>query len=120
MLVLGGMVAGPGLLAAWEVYGEHMHPKPDEDQPPTPEPAPSATDVVPEPVVVIETTELEGLRSKPKRRSRLEPEEPPTDRRAWYENRSDWEEDDEEEKTVLFKLNDVLSAEDLESILVDE
>ncbi len=117
MMVLGGMVAGPGLLAAWEVFGKNSEP--DADAPPEPVDEPEI-EVIPDEVVerIMKTAEEVSISNK--RRSRLEPAVAPPELQAWHQDNPDWVEDDEEEKTVLFKLSDVLDPESTESVLLDE
>ena len=137
MMVLGGMVAGPGLLAAWEVYGEHTGrvkadsepPEPARDEPateslepvtPSLEPATlsagSARQLAPESMLVVEAAELEQAMAKSKRRSRFEPAAPPA-----LPHSFDLDDDeDDEAKTVLFRLADVLDLDEVNSVLLDE
>lgn len=126
MMVLGGMVAGPGLLAAWEVYGEHTGRVKDDSEPPEPardefgpaslEPATAARGRAPESVLVVEATELEQAMAKSKRRSRFEPAAPPA-----LPHSFDLDDDeDDEAKTVLFRLADVLDLDEVNSVLLDE
>jgi hypothetical protein len=109
LLVFGGMVAGPGLLAAWEVFSERSESlKAKVDEPFTDE------DVV-EVTVADEPEAEEPVLMRPP---------PPASVSGKVaslgESFLDWEEDDEEEKTVLFALADILGPEDTESVLIDE
>ena len=126
MWVFGGMVAGPGLLAAWEVYGEHMNREPEREPtpPPAPEEATPQEAVAPPSPQAVESVRAvrrmktaAGLRG-PVRRSRLEPVVPPSP--ALSDEGVDWEEDEDEQNTVLFKLNDAIVPEDSESVLIEE
>ncbi len=113
LLDFGGLVAGPGLLAAWEVFNERSESlKAKAAEPPEAEAEPAAVVEI-EPVAVVE--------NEPAAVVEIAPKAPvPGKVAALGESFLGWDEDDEEEKTVLFTLADILGPEDTESVLIDE